>query len=82
MDTVYFAENWEKNIVHALGTVHRPKITVMDNEQCQTRVQGKKQKNKKRNARNAIPKRHLSVLIASTNLHRIQSFFLYLVFNY
>ena len=57
------------------------KSLFMDNEQCQTCVQEKK-KHRKRNARNAIPKRHVSVLIASTNLCRIQSFFLYLFFNY
>ena len=36
------------------------KSLFMDNEQCQTRP-GKKKKRRKRNAKNAISKRHLSV---------------------
>ena len=70
-----------KVTAHAFGTVHKPKITV-HGQWTMPDVRPGKKKHKKRNARNAIPKRDVSVLIASTNLCRIQSFFLYLFFNY
>ena len=67
---VYFAKNWKlktiflkkkKLLFTCLTLFISLKSLFMDNEHCQTHVEGKKKKKRRKcNVRNAIPKHHLS----------------------